>query len=85
MYPFYETTLEEFVPPGMSFEANDMLILGLAFDMATDREPRADRNVIARTILDNGARGMRNVERLCAAALVAVLPTPEESRYLRSI
>jgi hypothetical protein len=85
MYPFYETTLEEFIPQGMTFDANDMLIFGLAFDLATDREPRADRNLIARTIFDDGARGQRNVEKLCAAALVAVLPTPQETRYLRGI
>lgn len=85
MSPFYETTLEEFIPPGKAFDVNDLLIFGLAFDLATDREPGADRNIIARTILDDGARGQRNVERLCVAALVAASRTPEENRYLQSI
>lgn len=85
MYPLYETTFEQFLPFSSPFDPQDMLILGLAFDMATDRQPLANRNVIARSILDDGARGERNVEKLCAAALVAALPTPEEVRYLRSL
>jgi hypothetical protein len=69
--------LLKFIPPNANFDPETAAMLGAAFDKAIAalhdrRQPEIVREAPAKRIITLAAKGERNPDRLCEAALAAM-------------